>query len=95
MMVDRIGSITPLTNVQNTKKTNATNNVASGVDTISISAEAKERADEIFLSKIAQETPDVREDVVASLKAKLSDPNYITPQVVSDTAQKIMEAYGV
>lgn len=94
-MVDRIGGITPLTNVQNAKKNNATSSVTSGADTISISAEAKERADALFLSKVAEETPDVRQDVVASLKAKLADPDYITPQIVASTALKIMDAYGI
>lgn len=94
-MIDKIVGVTPLTNVQNTRKLDGAGSIDSGVDTISISAEAKRRSEDIFLSKIASETPDIREDLVARMKAKINDPSFASPQAIARAADKLMEAFGV
>jgi negative regulator of flagellin synthesis FlgM len=47
------------------------------------------------LNQVAKETPDVREDLVASIKEKIKDPNYLNPARIALTADRIMAAYGL
>ena len=49
----------------------------------------------INLKGIADETPDVRADLVAQIKEKIKDANYLNPQTISATADRIMQAYGI
>ena len=95
MRIDQIGGINPLNNVQNTKRTQNAGSVKSAPDSISISAEAKEMAEAYYLKGIADETPDVRADLVAQIKEKIKDANYLNPQTISATADRIMQAYGI
>ena len=95
MMIDKIGGVNPLNNIQNTKRTNEASTVASTSDSIELSAEAKEASQAYFMNQLAEETPDVRSDLVASIKEKIKDPNYLNPAVISATAEKIMTAYGL
>ena len=89
MRIDQIGGINPLNNVQNTKRTQNAGSVKSTPDSISVSAEA------YYLKGIADETPDVRADLVAQIKEKIKDANYLNPQTISATADRIMQAYGI
>ena len=41
--------------------------------------------------EIAKAAPEVRSDLVAELKAKIQDPNYINEAVVSMTADRIID----
>ena len=84
-----------LNNVQNTKRTQSAGSVKSTPDSISVSAEAKEMAEAYYLKGIADETPDVRADLVAQIKEKIKDANYLNPQTISATADRIMQAYGI
>lgn len=93
MMIDKLGGLNPLTNVQNTHRTTAKATVSAGVDSISVSKEAQEMAEAYYLSEVAAETPDVREDLVAQVKAKIQDPAYINDFVIDSVADKILESY--
>ncbi|MBE6345188.1 MAG: flagellar biosynthesis anti-sigma factor FlgM [Spirochaetaceae bacterium] len=93
MMIDKLGGLNPLTNVQNTHRTTAKSTVSAGVDSISVSKEAQEMAEAYYLSEVAAETPDVREDLVAQVKAKIQDPAYINDIVIDSVADKILESY--
>ena len=93
MMIDKIGGINPLNNVQNSHRVAAKSNVSAGVDSISVSKEAQEMAEAYYLSEVAAETPDVREDLVAQVKAKIQDPAYINDIVIDSVADKILESY--
>jgi len=95
MMIDRIGGVNPLNNVQTTRRVNNTSSVSMGEDSISVSQEAKGMAEAYFLSKVASETPDIREDLVAQVKEKIKNPNYINSAVMSSVADRIMSAYGL
>lgn len=95
MRIDQIGGINPLNNIQNTKRTQNAGSVKSAPDSISVSAEAKEMAEAYYLKGVADETPDVRADLVAQIKEKIKDANYLNPQTISATAEKIMQAYGI
>ncbi len=95
MRIDQIGGINPLGNVQSSKRTQSAGSVQSTRDSVSISAEAKEMAEAYYLKGIADETPDVRADLVAQIKEKIKDANYLNPQTISATADRIMQAYGI
>ena len=95
MMVDKLGGIQPLNNVQNTKRTQGTANVKSSQDSISVSAEAKKLAEAYYLDEVAAETPDVRSELVAQIKEKIKDSSYLREEVISSAAEKIMASYGI
>ena len=95
MMIDKIGGVTPLNNVQNTRRTSSTEGYKSAPDSISVSEEAKEAARAYYLNQVADETPDVRADRIAELKEKIKDPNYLNDAVISATAERIMTSYGL
>ena len=95
MRIDQIGGINPLNNVANTKKPQNAGNVKGTPDSISVSSEAREMAEALYLKNIADETPDVRSDLVAQVKERMKDPNYFNAETILSTADKIMQAYGI
>ncbi|MBP5402538.1 MAG: flagellar biosynthesis anti-sigma factor FlgM [Treponema sp.] len=95
MMIDKLGGITPLNNVQSTKRTQGTESVKSSPDSISVSKEAKEMAEAYYLKEVADETPDVRADLVAQIKEKIKDPSYLSSEILNSTAERIMASYGI
>ena len=95
MSIDKIGGINPLNNVQSTRRTNETAKSSYGSDSISVSAEAKEAAEVYYMNQVAAETPDVRADRIAEVKAKLQDPNYLNNAVIASAADKLMESFGL
>ena len=95
MMIDKIGGLNPLNNVQNTRKTEKSSNVRSESDSITVSKEAEKMAEAYYLDKIAQETPDVRADRIAEVKAKIKDPSYLSQTVIQSAAEGIMTSFGL
>jgi negative regulator of flagellin synthesis FlgM len=95
MMIDRLGGLDPLQNLQNTKR--VTNKPVTNTleDTVSVSQEAKEMAEAYYLSEIAASTPDVRSDLVAKVKDKIKDPNYINSAVISSVADRFLDSIGL
>ena len=93
MMIDRLGGIDPVNNVQNTHKVRKANEVSQS-DSISVSSEAKELAEVYFALETAQAAPDVRADRVAEVMQKIKDPSYIDTAVVDLVADRIMDVYG-
>ncbi|MBR0497162.1 MAG: flagellar biosynthesis anti-sigma factor FlgM [Treponema sp.] len=93
MMIGKINTVNPYM-VQSTRKVNAMEGVTSSPDTIAISEEARAASESYFLAQVAKETPDVREDLVASIKEKIKDPNYLNPERIGLAADRIMAAYG-
>lgn len=92
MMIDKIGGINPLNNVQKSRRTEDSNRVDFGRDSISVSSEAREM---YFLKQVAAETPDVRADKVAEIREKIKDPSYLNDAVIMSTADRILDAYGL
>ena len=95
-MVQNISGINPINNVQNTRRTNGTERtpIADMSDSISVSDEAKEAAKAYFLSQVAEETPDARADLVASVKEKIKDPNYLNSVTIGSAADRILDSWG-
>ena len=95
MMIGRIDNVNPLNNVQNTRRTQTTENTYSTADSITVSDEAKAAAEAYYLNQVASETPDIRQDLVAAIKEKIKDPNYLNQAVVASTADRILASYGL
>ncbi|MGL4987436.1 MAG: flagellar biosynthesis anti-sigma factor FlgM [Treponemataceae bacterium] len=95
MVIDRVGGIDPLKNVQNSQKTynKADTNVTS--DSINVSSEAKLMAEAYRLEEIASATPDVRLDRIAEVREKIKNPNYLNDAVIAVVADRLMEDLGI
>jgi len=94
-MIDKIGGINPLNNVQNTQKLEENDRMNAQKDSITVSPEAKEMAEVYYMKQVAADTPDVRADRVAEVKEKIKDPAYLNDAVVKSTADRILDAYGL
>lgn len=95
-MVQNINGINPINNVQNSRRTNGMErtSITDTSDSINVSDEAKEAARAYFLSQVAEETPDVRSDLVASVKEKIKDPNYLNFVTIGSAADRILDSWG-
>lgn len=93
-MIDKVSGINPVNNLQSTPKTGANKGVKAGSDEIHISDEAKRLSEEFYLGQVADETPDVRAELVEQVRQKIQDPNYLNDATLSATADKILSAYG-
>ena len=94
-MINGVNNVTQLNNVQNIRKTENSAKVNSETDSISVSKEAVQMAEAYYLDKVASETPDVRADRIAEVKAKIKDPNYLSDAVIMSTAEKFMTSVGL
>ncbi|MBR1722050.1 MAG: flagellar biosynthesis anti-sigma factor FlgM [Treponema sp.] len=95
MMIGRIDNVNPLNNVQNVRRAQAKDNLYSTADQVSVSDEAKAAAESYYLNQVVSETPDIRQDLVAAIKEKIKDPNYLNQAVVESTADRILASYGL
>lgn len=94
MTVDRIGSIDP---IQNSKKTGKPESVQKkgDADSVSLSHEAVEKGDLYQAIELVSSVSDVRADKIAELKKKIHDPAYINDTVITKTAEKIIDLFGL
>lgn len=94
MTVDRIGSIDP---IQNSKKTGKPETVQKkgDSDSVSLSHEAVEKGDLYQAIEVVSSVADVRSEKIAELKQKINDPAYINDTVINETAEKIMDLFGL
>ena len=93
MIIDKLGGINPLNNVQSSQRVSARSAVSMGKDSISVSREAQEMAEAHDLSEVAAETPDVRMDLVEQIRIKIQDPMYLSDAVIDSTVDGIMASY--
>ncbi len=94
-MINGVNNVSQVNFEQNVRKTESSAKVSRDVDSISVSAEAKEMAEIYYMDKVASETPDVRADRVAAVKEKLKDPNYLNDAVIKSAADKFLSAIGL
>ncbi len=94
-MINGVNNVSQVNFEQNLRKTESSAKVSRDVDSISVSAEAKEMAEIYYMDKVANETPDVRADRVAAVKEKLKDPNYLNDAVIKSAADKFLSAIGL
>ncbi len=94
-MINGVNNVTQLNNVQNIRKTDNSARINAESDSISVSKEAVEMAEAYYLDKVAAETPDVRADRIAEVKARIKDPSYLSDAVIQSTAEKFLTSIGL
>jgi negative regulator of flagellin synthesis FlgM len=94
MAIDKIG---PVNNYNNLNKVNKTGNLkkTDASDSVNISKEASELAENSKILEIVKNAPDVRIDRINELKAKINDPDYINNAIKNGVADKIMDSFGI
>ncbi len=95
MTINRIGPNDPINNINKTNKVKKVLQNSNNNDSIKVSKSALNKAELIKAAGIAHNSPDIRLDKVAEIKAKLEDPNYINDTVINSVAEKIMEDFGL
>ena len=91
MTIDRVGSIDPIQPGKKPGRANQVNQTPTQ-DSISISSEAVEKAELYRVKELAASAPEIRMEKVEGLKAKINDPAYINKEVISATADKLIDA---
>lgn len=94
MSIERLGSLDPLSAYNRNQKINRVQQNAD-VDSVSVSNEARVKAELLQLNNEVQGASDIRMDKVEEARKKLLDPNYINDVVVGKVADRIMEAFGL
>jgi len=93
MMIDKIGQVN---HVQVENKIGRSDHVRGDrSDSISLSQEAKLRAEVYQATEIAKSAELVSDARIAELREKINDPSYINEKIVAATADKIMDAFGL
>jgi negative regulator of flagellin synthesis FlgM len=92
MTVDRIGPVEP---IQPGKKPGRNENVGGRdrTDTISLSTEAKEKAEMYQVLELIKSAPELDDARIAELREKIDDPAYLNDRVINATADKILDAW--
>jgi negative regulator of flagellin synthesis FlgM len=90
MIIDRLNSAEPIQPKKNTSVSSQRGEKAEG-DSVSLSADALEKAELYSALEIARSTPDERLALIEELKAKINDPSYINDEVLAGTADGILD----
>lgn len=94
MSIERLGPIDPLSAYSKNQKTQRTDTGAKG-DSVNVSEEARSKNELLKISEAVKNADEVRMDRVEEVKRKLQDPNYIDEQVLSKTADQILDLFGI
>lgn len=93
MAVDPLGSIDPVTGLKGIDRTTATP-PSNAADSVTLSPEARSVGDLYAAVEIAHNSPDVRADLVADVKARLASPDYVTAAVIDRVAERVQDPVG-
>jgi negative regulator of flagellin synthesis FlgM len=93
MMVGRIGQLDP---IQPGNRPGKSDPLRGGdrTDSISLSPEAKEKAELYQVVELIKSAPDLDDAQIAALREKINDPAYLNG-TISATADRIMDAFGL
>ena len=94
MSIERLGPLDPVSTYNKNQKTSRVDSTP-GKDSISVSKEAKVRAEMLKTSEEVLAASDVREDRISEVKEKLNDPSYIDDAVIEEVAERIMNAFEI
>jgi len=94
MTIDRIGQIEP---IPPNKKPGQTDRAreASKSDTVSLSSEAREKAEIYQVVELIKSAPDLSAERIAEIRQRINDPAYINERILNATADKILESFGL
>ncbi|MDR2247945.1 MAG: flagellar biosynthesis anti-sigma factor FlgM [Treponema sp.] len=94
MTINGIGPIESLPPNKKAGQSGRVNQTAEG-DSISLSSEALKKGELYQAFELIAAAPDVRMDRIEELKHKINDPAYINEAIVSATADKLMDVFGL
>ena len=94
MMVERIGPMDP---IQPGNKPGKSDQLRGGdrTDTISLSPEAREKAELYQVVELIKSTPELDDAQIAAIRERINNPAYLNERIISATADKIMDAFGL
>jgi len=90
MTIDGIGPLDHISKLNKANNAQQHSNVKK-TDSVNVSQEAKDRAEVYNAIEQAKNAPDIREDRVQEVKAKLEDPSYIDDKVIETVADKLID----
>jgi negative regulator of flagellin synthesis FlgM len=92
-MVERIGHLNP---IQPGNKPGKSDQLRGGdrTDSISLSPEARERAELYQVVELIKSVPGLDDAQIAALREKINDPAYING-TIGATADRIIDAFGL
>ena len=94
MSIERLGPLDPTSQYdKNQKASKVDSNPAR--DSISVSEEAKARAEILKALEESHASSDVREDRIAEVKEKLKDSSYINDTIIDEVAEKILNMFDI
>lgn len=94
MTIERLGPVDPVQKFNKPDKVTKPAARQSG-DSISVSDEAKLRAEILQATEEVKNIPDIRQDRVEEVRRKLEDPSYIDSKVVNAVADELMSAFDI
>ena len=92
-MVERIGQLDP---IQPGNRPGKNDQLRGGdrTDTISLSSEARERAEIHQVVELIKSAPELDDAQINALRQRINDPAYLNG-TISATADRIMDAFGL
>jgi negative regulator of flagellin synthesis FlgM len=94
MSIERLGPLDPISTYNKNQKAHKVEPKPAR-DSISVSNEAKTKAELFKVSEEVRMSPEVREDRIAEIREKLKDPSYINDKVLGDVADKLLDMFGI
>ncbi|OHD54282.1 MAG: hypothetical protein A2Y33_16555 [Spirochaetes bacterium GWF1_51_8] len=96
MEINGLGGIRPIDNTNKPNKVNLkSDSLGLGSDNVEISEEAKKLAELSKYQEVVANSPDIREDKIAEVKAKLESGAYNNEEVMNAVAEKLMKVLGL
>ncbi|MGI9255479.1 MAG: flagellar biosynthesis anti-sigma factor FlgM [Salinispira sp.] len=94
MSIEGLGPLDPVSPYKKNQKPSPVD-TENSKDSISLSAEAKHKAEMLKTSEEVHMAPDIREDRIAEVREKLKDPSYINKAVIDEVAEKILNMFKI
>ena len=93
-MVGRIGPMDPIQPGNKPGKSDQLRE-GDGSDSISLSPEARERAEIYQVVELIKSVPGLDDAQILALREKINDPAYLNERTIGETADRIMDAFGL
>ena len=94
MTIEGLGPIQPNQPINRSERSQSAEPARQG-DSVSLSDEARLKAELYQVTEEVRNSEDVRADRIAEVKQKLEDPSYIDNTVLSSVADRLMEVFGL
>lgn len=94
MTIERVGPLEPIQSFKKTKGPEKPKH-GGGADSISLSQEAKSKAEVYQATEMAKNAPEIRWELVEAAKKRLQDPNYLSEKVIDGVADRLMEYFEI